>query len=665
MAAEGDAERLVVLLEARVNDFEKKMSQGAGTAERSYGRMRRSSQSATRQMEADMHRSTTRINQMLASTSTQIGTLGRAFVGGFAGGIFAGGLAGFVTGVKGVVSELATLHKTIERIGMDAKVFQELQFGFKLAGVEAGAFADGIDKFNKNIAVAATQGGKLADILKANGVAIRDQNGNIRSAEALLRDYANLVKNAGSEQEQLLLVTEAFGRGDANFVNALKNGAKGIDDMGQAAEESGGVIDKDLLKKAEDFDDRWDRSWHNFEVNAKSAILTALTWMDKLAGKFAEYEKQKNAADLGSLAGSLAGTKDSGKRDRVGTPDARVRDAFDPALRNALSEADKALILELQKRYGDTAKKAGTTIIPEKPEKAERGSRNKAADQALREAEAVKKLIDNLAHELSLVGASDLEKAKANALRQAGAAATDKQRKQIEALVTALYEETQAQEAASKAQKDFQDGIQQMSSDAVDALGQVIAGTEDAGEAFKRLAIEIVKSAITGKGAYADFFASLSKGGGSGDFLGSLLGGIFGGGGLFGTALNNTTNFTPGLGGGFGGLIGYAKGTDFAPGGPAIVGENGPELVNLPRGAQVIPNNRLGDSGGGGAQNVHVTVGVSVDQNGNLQAYVANVAQEKGAEATARGIKSFVESRGFVDHVAKAANTANQNAMLR
>jgi hypothetical protein len=34
----------------------------------------------------------------------------------------------------------------------------------------------------------------------------------------------------------------------------------------------------------------------------------------------------------------------------------------------------------------------------------------------------------------------------------------------------------------------------------------------------------------------------------------------------------------------------YARGTNFHPGGPAIVGEEGPEIVNLPEGAQVIPN---------------------------------------------------------------------------
>jgi hypothetical protein len=37
----------------------------------------------------------------------------------------------------------------------------------------------------------------------------------------------------------------------------------------------------------------------------------------------------------------------------------------------------------------------------------------------------------------------------------------------------------------------------------------------------------------------------------------------------------------------------FATGTDFAPGGLALVGERGPELVNLPRGSQVIPNHAL------------------------------------------------------------------------
>lgn len=42
----------------------------------------------------------------------------------------------------------------------------------------------------------------------------------------------------------------------------------------------------------------------------------------------------------------------------------------------------------------------------------------------------------------------------------------------------------------------------------------------------------------------------------------------------------------------------FANGTNFAPGGLSLVGERGPELVNLPRGSQVIPNHVMRGMGG-------------------------------------------------------------------
>ena len=45
----------------------------------------------------------------------------------------------------------------------------------------------------------------------------------------------------------------------------------------------------------------------------------------------------------------------------------------------------------------------------------------------------------------------------------------------------------------------------------------------------------------------------------------------------------------------------FASGTDYAPGGMAVVGEQGPELVNLPAGSKVTPNSELSGSIGQGA----------------------------------------------------------------
>lgn len=54
------------------------------------------------------------------------------------------------------------------------------------------------------------------------------------------------------------------------------------------------------------------------------------------------------------------------------------------------------------------------------------------------------------------------------------------------------------------------------------------------------------------------------------------------------------------------GIPGFANGTNYAPGGLALVGERGPELVNLPRGSQVIPNHEL--AGMRGQQSVSFNV---------------------------------------------------------
>lgn len=76
----------------------------------------------------------------------------------------------------------------------------------------------------------------------------------------------------------------------------------------------------------------------------------------------------------------------------------------------------------------------------------------------------------------------------------------------------------------------------------------------------------------------ADNLWSSAFGGSSG--LGGILGSFFKGGGSSFTVGSQSFPM-------------FANGTNFAPGGMALVGERGPELVNLPRGAQVIPNHML------------------------------------------------------------------------
>ncbi len=113
-----------------------------------------------------------------------------------------------------------------------------------------------------------------------------------------------------------------------------------------------------------------------------------------------------------------------------------------------------------------------------------------------------------------------------------------------------------------------------------------------------------------------------SMGGGGGGILSGILG-LFGGGGSFQA---NTT-----LGNFLQGIPGFASGTNNAPGGLALVGEKGPELVNLPRGARVIPNHQIrtpvapGFASGATQSAVTAPISINIDATGADAAGLARV----------------------------------------
>jgi len=124
-------------------------------------------------------------------------------------------------------------------------------------------------------------------------------------------------------------------------------------------------------------------------------------------------------------------------------------------------------------------------------------------------------------------------------------------------------------------------------------------GMEDVGKAIERLTerakVGGVRIAKSFKDMADDTLNALSrltsaiKGGGFLDILEGIIGlGLqLGSIGVFGKKVAGNINRT---------VPAYANGTNFHPGGLALVGERGPELVSMPRGSRVMPNHQLGGS---------------------------------------------------------------------
>lgn len=100
------------------------------------------------------------------------------------------------------------------------------------------------------------------------------------------------------------------------------------------------------------------------------------------------------------------------------------------------------------------------------------------------------------------------------------------------------------------------------------------------------------------------------------------------------------------LGGIFGSLLpGFANGTNNAPGGLAIVGERGPELVNLPKGSQVIPDiSGMSRAGSGPVINQYFNLSGAVVTD-ELFAKMRRTANTEAQGVVAQYDRSIIPSR--------------------
>lgn len=192
-----------------------------------------------------------------------------------------------------------------------------------------------------------------------------------------------------------------------------------------------------------------------------------------------------------------------------------------------------------------------------------------------------------------------------------------KAREQAEAM---LLLANNAGQAAAKSQElsETQDALRQTMEDWRDV-------SKDATKGF-------IQDLVDGKSALEALGGALQKVGNM--FLDSALQGLFGGAG--------TNNWFTSLFSGTGGkkIPGFASGTDFAPGGLAMVGEKGPELVNLPRGSQVIPNVSLPKVGKAMGSSVSIDARTTIQASGNAEtdAELRRWAAKRDAELPAKMI---------------------------
>ena len=547
-------------------------------------------------------------NQHLHKFGREAATVGSSLRNVFATAFAGLSAAAFVNSIKSVLEEADKIGKMAQSFGVAAEDLSALTYAAQLSDVSLESLGTALKKISVNAADAAQGTGEAKGAFKALGIDVKDASGKVKSADKLIGEIATRFEGMRDGANKTALAVAIFGRAGADLIPMLNEGSQGLEQMRSEAEKFGLIISTETAEAADKFNDDVDRL--------------------SLAVKGLRLELAKDyAGPLGNIAAAMAeAARESGilQAAWVGLGgvmhELLLGGDIGIAERNVRSLADQITALNFEIASGPT---------------------NPALNEQLRiltdRAREAQKVLDRLNAQLK----AGPPKAPAELPEAPGIPGTTR------TTGTGKTEGEKALDRELKAYNDYMASVRKGDADQVEANQKILDGLKDRAQAireslspleaynarvkelqilgdYKFLDADEVAAGIEAAQKQMD---ELNKKGEETDQTYKELGLTFAS--AFEDAIVNGGDFREVLkgieqdllriaarkliteklgnlaGDFFAGLIpGFAAGTPFAPGGLALVGENGPELVSLPRGSQVYPTG----SGPGGGGNVTVNV---------------------------------------------------------
>jgi hypothetical protein len=538
-------------------------------------------------------------------------------------------------GIKGAADAADEMGKAAQKIGIGTEALSGIKHAADLAGVGFQELQTGLVRLSKAIAESlenpTSDAGRAFD---AMGISLKTASGEIKTTDVILSELAGKFAQYKDGANKTALAVQLFGRAGANMIPLLNAGADGMSSAAEEARKLGLIISNDTAKSAEEFNDNISRlksfiSGGFIQILAQIAPIMqniSAAFIDgaknsnlfERAGKFLAneldslaryaaatleevrklaaifvyikevassvgpgfFEKEAAAAEKGRAAFKAAGdefgrtikTLDTkagpfgslgeGKFNLAGGGKAFGEDAnTQTKLENATRAAEKAMASLMQpkpdapnpfKKAGEDAKVGSTKV-----------------SEAEREIAAAYKKLKGEAEDLFENTRTPLEAFRIQLEKIAKMMNPGGGKPALLDQETYTRAVTQAQEKLNKAVIAGSEVAQTLQSNFNSMFDSFLNGTFNARDAVKKLLADLAKMAMN------KLFTQL---------LGSAFGGgsplsFLGGANVVGANANGTNNWR---------------------GGMTWVGERGKELVNLPKGSQVVPNRKIGGMVGGG-----------------------------------------------------------------
>jgi hypothetical protein len=463
---------LAVQLEARIAKMEREMKRASAIGAREFDKIERRSKLASQRLEQNM------------------AAVGRnAFLGVSRGALAALApvlsITAAVNGAKQALQAFGDVADNSAAAGIDPEFFQGLAHQAGLGGVSIDQLAKSLADFNRNAGLAVEGKGRMFTALKALNPELLESIRNAISQEQRIRLVTDALDAETDASRRAAIAVAVFGDAGAKLANAFAGGAGQIDVMQQKARDLGLIVDRQLIARADELGDEFDTTTKIVDLQLKQALVNlgpVLVW---LTGRAADF-----AGAINTMVDSLNAIEDR----QSSTLEARynaliaAQDAGLKFSETTTPESD-AILAELRRRAVQNLSRQLTSVPPSTSDVPDLddagGAGNSAASAAIQNADAVRNLIEQLQLERAAIGQTETQQRLANALRQAGAAATSEQRAEIEALIVSISEQNASLEATGFLQQNV-----------ADAFTEFLMGAQSADEAVRSLIGSLARAAI-------------------------------------------------------------------------------------------------------------------------------------------------------------------------
>lgn len=589
-----EAAALVTRLEARIDAHEQAMAKAVrgayGAAAKIEQAFNASNDNIARKMRgksgfsAAMSEGLAEVRGSVQSTAASVPVLGSALSALGPAGVGVAAVLGGVAIAMNRAAEAAQfsddLSAAANKLFMTAEGLQEIRHAAEANDIAVPKAEAAIQSLNNALgALQAKVGdGKIRAALEKLGIP-QDQIDSLRTAEDLLPILADHISALSTEAQQSQLAKK-FGVED--LLPLLRKGSLGIAELRREARDLDLVLDEETVQSTADLNEKL-RVADERLANASRRLSTS--FVPALAAT-----KDALADAAGAMAGFFKWIGESGSDERkVQEKVTQIAKAYERA--------------QMAKSGYWGAIQAGASVLG-------------AADPVRRErlSQQHRATGDRLQEDLKVIvarqnAAWERDRAKSTVTPGSAASAPSAVARSPRALAaeTDSYEELYARIAGDSYElfvKEFKasiiaagpgnaDGkvkLPEVASDLVpskEAMREALAPLIEAREMLaNQIEYGLMAGFRNGVPGVVDYFGSVLEQRLARSLANSLadaLGGLSGKGGLLGS-----------LGGLFGSLLGHnAMGTNSWRGGLSVVGEMGPEIVNLPKGAQVVPNDIL------------------------------------------------------------------------